>query len=178
MDTVSLSVGGGEQPIRLLQITDTHLFAQADGQLLGIRTADSLAAVLAAIQAQAEPYDLVLATGDLSQDYSTDSYHRFAEMTRPLRRPIFWLPGNHDDGPLMRSVMPDFGISNAQQILLEGWQIIMLDTQVYSVPHGWLKPEQMSFLEQCLIEQPDRYTLICLHHNTFPVGSTWLISTI
>ncbi len=174
MDTVSLSVGGGEQPIRLLQITDTHLFAQADGQLLGIRTADSLAAVLAAIQAQAEPFDLVLATGDLSQDYSTDSYRRFSDMARPLNRPIFWLPGNHDDGPLMRRVMPDFGISNAQQIVLDTWQIIMLDTQVYSVPHGWLKPEQMSFLEQCLSSQPDRYTLICLHHNTFPFGSTWL----
>lgn len=54
---------------------------------MGIRTADSLAAVLAAIQAQAEPYDLVLATGDLSQDYSTDSYRRFAEMTRPCSAP-------------------------------------------------------------------------------------------
>ncbi len=64
MDTVTLPVGGSEQPIRLLQITDTHLFAQAEGQLLGIRTADSLAAVLAAIQAQNQPYDLILATGE------------------------------------------------------------------------------------------------------------------
>ncbi len=174
MDTVTLAAGGGDQPIRLLQITDTHLFAEAEGQLLGIRTAESFQAVLDAVNAQQQPFDLILATGDLSQDYSTASYSRFADMVRPLSRPVFWLPGNHDDGPLMRRVMPDFGISDARQVLLPNWQIILLDTQVYSVPHGWLKPEQMSFLEQCLSSQPERYSVICLHHNTFPVGSTWL----
>ncbi len=174
MDTVNLAIGAGDEPIRLLQITDTHLFAQAEGQLLGIRTAESFGAVLAAIQAQQQPFDLVLATGDLSQDFTVASYQRFVEMVRPLSRPLFWLPGNHDDGPLMRRVMPDFGISDARQLLLPNWQILLLDTQVYSVPHGWLKPDQMSFLERCLSSEPDRYTLICLHHNTFPVGSTWL----
>lgn len=174
MDTVTLPVADRDAPVRLLQITDSHLFAQAEGQLLGIRTADSLQAVLDSIQAQGEPFDLILATGDLSQDYTTESYRRFADMIRPLGRPVFWLPGNHDDGPLMRQVMPDFGISIARQILLPHWQIIMLDTQVYSVPHGWLKPEQMSFLEQCLQTEPERHAVICLHHNTLRVGSAWL----
>ncbi len=173
MDTVTLTLAADE-PVSLLQITDTHLFAQPDGQLLGIRTAESFQAVLDAVQAQNLPFELILATGDLSQDFTTGSYQRFADMVKPLQKPVFWLPGNHDDGPLMRRVMPDFGISNARQVLLPNWQILLLDTQVYSVPHGWLKPDQMAFLEQCLASQPDRYTLLCLHHNTFPVGSTWL----
>ena len=45
MDTVTLTLAADE-PVSLLQITDTHLFAQPDGQLLGIRTAESFQAVL------------------------------------------------------------------------------------------------------------------------------------
>ena len=121
MDTVTLTLAADE-PVSLLQITDTHLFAQPDGQLLGIRTAESFQAVLDAVQAQNLPFELILATGDPSQDFTTGSYQRFADMVKPLQKPVFWLPGNHDDGPLMRRVMPDFGISNARQVLLPNWQ--------------------------------------------------------
>ena len=53
--------------VRLLQITDTHLFASAEGRLLAVRTAESLAAVLEQVQANEHPYEVILATGDLSQ---------------------------------------------------------------------------------------------------------------
>ena len=60
--------------VRLLQITDTHLFASAEGRLLAVRTAESLAAVLEQVQANEHPYEVILATGDLSQDHSPESY--------------------------------------------------------------------------------------------------------
>ncbi|MCD8547737.1 MAG: 3',5'-cyclic-AMP phosphodiesterase [Aeromonadaceae bacterium] len=173
MDTVSL-LPAQDAVVRLLQISDSHLYAEADGRLLGVRTADSFNAVIKAIVDQKLSYDLVLATGDLSQDYSTGSYQRFAQAVRPLAKPLFWLPGNHDDGPLMRNVMPEVGISNARQILLPRWQILMLDTQVYGVPHGWIKPDQLGFLEHCLASQPERFALVCLHHHCHPVGCGWL----
>ena len=81
--------------VRLLQITDTHLFASAEGRLLAVPTAQSLAAVLERVQANEHPFDLILATGDLSQDHSPESYQRFASMMAPLARPIYWLPGIH-----------------------------------------------------------------------------------
>ena len=85
--------------MRLLQITDTHLFASAEGRLLAVPTAQSLAAVLERVQANEHRSISSLATGDLSQDHSPESYQRFASMMAPLARPIYWLPGNHDDGP-------------------------------------------------------------------------------
>ncbi len=84
--------------MRLLQITDTHLFASAEGRLLAVRTAESLAAVLERVQANDHPFDLIPLPG-ISQDHSPESYQRFASMMAPLARPIYWLPGNHDDGP-------------------------------------------------------------------------------
>lgn len=173
MDTVSLT-GAEDGVIRLLQLSDCHLFDDEQDQLLGVSTADSFAAVIDAVLQQQAPFDLVLATGDLSQDYSSASYQRFAEAVKPLAKPLFWLPGNHDDGPLMEGLMPGLGISNARQILLPHWQILMLDSQAYGVPHGWLRAEQLAFLEQCLASEPERFTLVCLHHHLFPVGSNWL----
>ncbi len=53
--------------VRLLQITDTHLFASAEGRLLAVPTAQSLAAVLERVQANEHPFELILATGDFSR---------------------------------------------------------------------------------------------------------------
>ncbi len=160
--------------VRLLQITDPHLFADPQGELLGIRTAESLNAVLAAIRQQEEPFDLVLATGDIAQDQSAGAYRRFARALQPLARPLFWLPGNHDALPLLQAELGLAGCSPARQLLLPHWQIVLLDSQVAGTPHGWLRVEQMQFLEQALAAWPDKHALVCLHHHCFPVGSEWL----
>ncbi|MBQ4756334.1 3',5'-cyclic-AMP phosphodiesterase, partial [Escherichia coli] len=60
----------GEARVRILQITDTHLFAEKHETLLGINTWDSYQAVLSAIHASQRPCDLIVATGDLAQDHS------------------------------------------------------------------------------------------------------------
>lgn len=57
--------------VRILQITDTHLFAGETDTLLGINTLHSYHAVLDAIVKQQLPADLIVATGDLVQDQST-----------------------------------------------------------------------------------------------------------
>jgi Icc protein len=54
----------------LLQITDTHLSADADAQMQGINTSASLAQVISHARAQGVDFDAVLATGDISQDGS------------------------------------------------------------------------------------------------------------
>lgn len=156
--------------VRLLQITDTHLFASAEGRLLAVRTAESLAAVLEQVQANAHPFDLILATGDLSQDHSPESYQRFASMMAPLARPIYWLPGNHDDGPLMTEYLHAAGISEAKQLVGDHWQVILLDTQVRGKPHGVLGDHQLAALDSALRQHPERHALIALHHQAVPVG--------
>ncbi len=162
--------------IKIVQLTDLHIFSEANGTLLGLRTADSFQAVLdqvSALPGEREP-DLFLITGDISQDYSVGSYERFAQMVKVLQKPIFWLPGNHDDGPLMYRIFPNLGLSIARQIFCGNWQIIMLNTQVYSNPCGYLPPDQFEFLSHCLDAHRDMNALICIHHNTFKVNSAWL----
>ena len=56
--------------VKLLQITDPHLFKDTNKELLGIHTHESFSQVLKEIQAESFNYDVVLATGDLVQDSS------------------------------------------------------------------------------------------------------------
>ena len=54
--------------VRVLQITDPHLFAEADNNLRGTVTADTLNAVVDHVLEQRWPADFVVLTGDLVQD--------------------------------------------------------------------------------------------------------------
>ena len=55
-------------PLLVAQITDTHLFAEVDRTWKGLSTAHTLKAVLDRLQQIKPPPDLLLLTGDLSQD--------------------------------------------------------------------------------------------------------------
>lgn len=105
---LNLTVAGGA-PVRILQITDTHLFAEKHETLLGVNTWESYQAVLSAIHAENRPCDLIVATGDLAQDQSSAAYQHFAEGIASFSVPCVWLPGNHDFQPAMYSSLQDAG---------------------------------------------------------------------
>lgn len=165
----------GEARVRILQITDTHLFAQKHEALLGVNTWESYQAVLEAIRPHQHEFDLIVATGDLAQDQSSAAYQHFAEGIASFRAPCVWLPGNHDFQPAMYSALQDAGISPAKRVFIgEQWQILLLDSQVFGVPHGELSEFQLEWLERKLADAPERHTLLLLHHHPLPAGCSWL----
>lgn len=158
----------------VLQITDTHLFEDENGTLLGINTSKSFKAVLEAISAQNIAYDFVVVTGDISQDYSARSYIRFAQMVSSFTVPIFFLPGNHDDGPLEYRMFGNLGIATSRHVVCGNWQFIFLNSEVYAQAHGWVQREELEFLYQAIQNNPDKHTVALIHHLPLNVGSTWL----
>lgn len=160
--------------IKLLQITDTHLFANPEKDLLGIKTVDSYNAIISHAAKYTGKCAAVLCTGDLSQDHSSQSYVDFSDRIKTLKMPCFWLPGNHDMQETMLPSLLKEGLSQAKQVISDYWQIILLDSQVSGVPYGYLSESQLSFLEKKLSQYPDKHTLIAVHHHVLPVGSAWL----
>lgn len=161
---------------RIVQITDPHLFKDANGELLGINTQASFSQVLSEIQQQQYDYDLVLATGDLVQDNSDEGYLRFRQDVKALNnKMVFWIPGNHDFQPKMFEILKEETVSAKKHILLgDKWQILLLDSQVQGVPHGQLEAEELDWLKLKLQEYPERYSLVVLHHHLLSTGSAWL----
>ena len=158
----------------LLQITDMHLFADGERDLLGIKTVNSFQAVVKHAMRYSPECLSVLCTGDLSQDHSEQSYIDFTTHIKTLNMPCYWLPGNHDIQAIMLPSLLQQGLAQTRQIVSEYWQIIMLDSQVEGVPYGSLSDRQLDFLENALNEYPDKHALICVHHHVLPVGSKWL----
>ncbi|MFC0322589.1 3',5'-cyclic-AMP phosphodiesterase [Gallibacterium melopsittaci] len=163
--------------IKLLQVTDPHLFADADGELLGINTFASFQQVLSEVKSSGFESDFILATGDFVQDGSEQGYHRFVKEIAQLGKKVFWIPGNHDFQPKMEAVFDVYkAVMQPHKHLLlgENWQLLLLDSQLYGVPHGMLSESELAWLEQHLLMYPERNTLVVLHHHLLPTRSAWL----
>lgn len=159
--------------VLLVQLSDSHLFAEADGALLGMTTRASLTAVVDRVLAEQPQIDLVLATGDLSQDGTVQSYEAFRQASDRLDAPKRWLPGNHDE-------LREMAIAAQQSNVLDpvvdigNWRVTMLDSAVPGSVPGYLEDKQLQLLAQALSEAPQRHHLICLHHHPVPIGAAWM----
>lgn len=163
-----------QDPIRLVQITDPHLFTDKQGQLLGVNTTESLRSVLDDIIATEFSAHLLLATGDISQDYSPESYRTFVKEIAKLNIPCHYLPGNHDDPRLMHLHMQGERVHGQKRILIGQWQILMLDSTVRTKPGGYLPEHELELIDQAIAACPNHYTLIAMHHNPIPAHCSWL----
>jgi len=157
-----------------VQVTDPHLFADPAAQLLGVNTAQSLNAVLNTIDAVGYQMDLMLATGDISQDYSSQSYRHFVDAISPLNLPCHYLPGNHDDPRVMNLHMQGDNMYGQKRILAGNWQIIMLDSTVPGRPGGHMSTQEIELIELAVMAEPNRHTLLVMHHNPILAGCAWL----
>jgi Icc protein len=159
-------------PLRIAQVTDLHLFAESDQCLLGMPTLRSLNALITQLRQLRPQPDLLLLTGDLSQDGSAASYAHVQRLFAPLEIPIYWLPGNHDHVKVMERSLTQF---NADKSFRCGsWQFILLNSQDPGCVHGRLSKESLQWLDRQLAENLDVPTLVSLHHPPFAVNSTWL----
>jgi Icc protein len=159
-------------PIRIVQISDMHLLADEE-PLLGVNTTESYKAVLQAIKSDAVAPDLLLLTGDISQDETPASYIKIAEALTLLEAPAYYIRGNHDDHAAMASVYPRDTILEDKHIVLPHWHLILLQSQKPNAVEGYLESSQLTFLEDCLQVYPERHAIVVFHHHPIEIASRW-----
>lgn len=159
--------------LRIVQISDTHLSSAQDGHLLGMNTLHSLNCVLDLIQQSDRTPDILLVTGDLSQDGSLESYQHLKLSLARFDCPIFWMAGNHDEPGNMMDVIGD-GHEREQLIRTSHWQLVLLNSQVPGCVHGELAESQLALLQDSLESASERHTLISFHHHPVCVSSKWM----
>lgn len=159
----------------ILQLTDTHLFTEAGESLGGVPVDSALASVIGAAADRHPDAALVLATGDLAHEETAPSYARLADHLARLNRPVYCLPGNHEDKELLAAqCRRSPHLRNDKQLLLEEWQVLLLDSARPPEPGGYLPEEELAFLDRALADYPDRYALVALHHPPVSIGSPWM----
>lgn len=160
----------------VVQITDTHLFADPCRQLLGVVTEQSFQAVLhSALTLQPSP-DLLLLTGDLSQDGSSASYQRLRQHLSSLSIDTYWLPGNHDHLSAMEAELQGARLHREKQINRMGWTCILINSHIPGQDGGYLSDHTLAQLRQDLrrAQEQHHHVLVSLHHPPFSVDSRWL----
>jgi Icc protein len=171
--TVVSANGAADCSVLLVQLSDSHLLAEPHARLMGVDTQDSLQRVIARVLEEQPRIDLLLASGDLSQDGSLASYQRFRQMTSVIRAPTRWLAGNHDELSAMHRACA--GSPLLEPVIdLGSWRIVLLDSAVPGAVHGYLAAEQLALLERALSTAGPRHLLICLHHHPVNIGSRWM----
>ena len=159
----------------MVQLSDCHLFADTQGKLLGLNTQFSLDKVLELIRGEQPSPDLILATGDLSQDASYESYQRLEQALSAFPAPVYWLEGNHDKpAPMLQAL--DCHRERISPCVLEigNWTIIMLDSTIPGEVPGDLFDEDLKFLDDALANARGEHLMVCLHHHPVPMKCAWL----
>ncbi|MEM8560931.1 MAG: 3',5'-cyclic-AMP phosphodiesterase [Pseudomonadota bacterium] len=162
-------------PVRVIQITDTHLCATHGGTLLGMDTDHSLQAVVDLVRHERSEIDLVLGTGDLSDQGAIEAYHRAHGYFSQLGEHYYWLPGNHDESTNMLAI-EDTEARMCGEIRIANWQIIMLDSQLQGEVRGELGSTELARLQRVLESGAEQglFALVCLHHHPIEIGCDWL----
>ncbi|MGJ4845128.1 metallophosphoesterase [Leifsonia sp. Le1] len=164
------------ETLRILHLSDTHLYG--DGRLhYGL--VDTLAALdrVLARAATIEAIDLVVASGDLSDDGSAESYRLLAGRLEPWASErdarVVYAMGNHDlAGPFEQVLGPREAVT-----VVDGFRVVTVDTVVAGAGYGRIDAARFDRLRAALAEPAEHGTVVVLHHPPVP-PTTGLFETL
>lgn len=155
----------------ICQLTDMHIrapgslaYGRVDTNRFFSQAIDELAALCPAP-------DVYVLTGDLTDFGRADEYRTLAEGVARLAKPVYLLPGNHDDRRALREAFPDHRYLQGPEpfiqyrIDLGGLTLITLDTVVPEQSHGELDRDRLVWLREQLDDTTP--TVIAMHHPPF-----------
>jgi 3',5'-cyclic-AMP phosphodiesterase len=151
------------KPALLVQLSDLHL----GGNENGVDPVPSLEAVIEAVRALPNRPDAVLVSGDLTHDGGQAEFRLARDLLARLGAPVRVLPGNHDDRALLREAfdLPGAGDEPINYSVDVGaLRLVVFDSVVPGQDPGRYDAEQLRWLDQELGTQPERPTLLAMHH--------------
>jgi Icc protein len=156
----------------IAQVTDCHLKADAQQLYRGINPYENLKMLLNKVK-RIKP-DLLLASGDLSEDGDRAAYAALQHLFKSLGIPVLALPGNHDDAEQLAETFPGSPVDSVEVTAHGPWQIIRLNSSLPGKTEGRLSEKVLLELESLLANQPQCPRLIAVHHQPIIVGSPWI----
>lgn len=151
--------------VRVVQITDLHILPEAGQMLVGIDSALSLDKVLDDIRRLSPSADLIIASGDLTDNGSAKSYQRLQALLNQLDCPVYVLAGNHDEVDVMQSELVAGNIFFQRYLDCEYWKLIFVNTKNEGDPHGLIDKNEIEWLKGELEKSAQRPVLLIMHHT-------------
>jgi Icc protein len=164
--------------MRILHLSDTHLLAAGRLHHGIVDTLEALERVLASVPADAA-LDLVVASGDLSDDGSIESYELLRSRIEPWARErgaaVVYAMGNHDTRDTFAAVLGGDPASPLDgSTVVAGIRVVTLDSSVPGAGYGLLRPEQLAWLRRQLLTPAAEGSIVVLHHPPVPAATVLL----
>jgi len=153
--------------LRILHISDTHLYGDASLHYGIVDTTAAFERVLARAS-EVEGVDVVVLSGDLSEDGTAESYRRLSALIEPWAdgrgAEVVYAMGNHDLPDGFTEVLG----SRTRVLERDGHRIVTLDSSVPGAAYGSVSAEQLAWLGDVLSEPAELGTIVVLHHPPTP----------
>ena len=164
--------------MRIAQISDTHILARASDHSEVDRRADWLRRCIADINQQQA--DAVVFTGDTVHLGQDEEYAYLRELLAPLIPPLYLVPGNRDNNQALSSAFRDFaylpeGDEHLHYEIDDHWlRFVAIDSTAKGERKGIFCEARQQRLESVLSEQPDKPTVLFIHHPPFDVDDHYV----
>lgn len=159
--------------LRILHLSDTHLFGDAT---LHYGLVDTLAATRRVLQCagRMREVDVVVASGDLSDDGSAESYALLRDEIEPWATErgavVVYAMGNHDDRFAFEAVLG----ARIRVLDVRGFRLISLDTSVPGAGYGAVDADTLEWLAGELAAPAEHGTVVIVHHPPVPASTALL----
>lgn len=156
--------------MKIIQVSDLHLVEP--GQFLfGSDPLRRVEECIEDLNRNHRDADLVIFSGDLTNDSEASAYAALADRLSALAAPYRLMMGNHDDRAAFAAAFPHVRLNDgfAQDAVdLSAWRVVLLDTLEPGHVEGRLCERRLAWLDGAL--QGARDALLFLHHPPFRIG--------
>ncbi len=164
----------------IAQISDTHIRDHLGmfGEL--VDTSETLKKAVQLLNSLEPQPDVVLVTGDLTDDGTKEQYSLLLEMLSSLNAPLLPLPGNHDERSeflnAFSSTLPDEIPENHCSYVIDNFpvRLIALDTSLPGQHDALFSEDHELWLSTVLSQEKDKPTLIFTHFPPFETGINFM----
>ncbi|CAI2018073.1 3',5'-cyclic adenosine monophosphate phosphodiesterase CpdA [Serratia fonticola] len=164
------------KPFLIAHLSDLHIKAGGRLSYKKVDTLGSLHAAISKLNRLVPRPDVVVISGDLVDFGRDDEYHTLRQALSAFSIPFYLIPGNHDNRQALRRAFSDARYLEQHpgfiQWVIDDYpvRLIGLDSTLPEQSGGELCERRLLWLEQQLALQPEKPTLVILHHPPFISG--------
>ncbi|MEM1139644.1 MAG: phosphodiesterase [Pseudomonadota bacterium] len=164
----------------IAHLTDLHIMPEGARVLDRVDPSERLRAAIDAVNALGRQPDLVVITGDVTEDGTQEEYARALDLLTGLKAPYVAINGNHDVRQGFFEAFAPLGFLGQARDFVQFTvdrfpvRIIGLDSTVHGAHHAAFCPDRVGWLGARLDEQPEKPTLLLLHHPPVRTGIDWM----
>ena len=117
---------------------------------------------------QQENPDCIFVLGDISQDGSPESYIKAKHQFEKYQKPVYFIPGNHDDLDNIKTLESSL-IRSTPYLDIVDHRFIFVNTKLDNSDSGFISDTELNKIRRH--RHPDKINHLIMHHHFLPLNS-------